>query len=78
MTLLEQLVRDKMFHHPLPWSIDYDWMVEVVDPMGRVVLKLQKDAEARELIAMATRISIEDAVFHAELEGMLGGSDSPV
>lgn len=71
MSLLEQLVRDKMHHHPLPWTIDYDWMVEVYDQGGRIVLKLQSVDQARQLIDMAIRISAEDAQFTMEFERMI-------
>jgi hypothetical protein len=74
MSLLEQLVRDKMFHHPLPWSIDYDWMVEVYDASGRIVLKVQKDVEAHQLVSIATTITAEDAEFTAEFERMIDGT----
>lgn len=74
MTLLEQLVRDKMFHHPLPWSIDYDWMVEVYDASGRIVLKVQRDTEARQLVSIAAAISTDDAAFTAEFERMINGA----
>lgn len=71
MTLLEELIRDKMHGHPLPWTIDYDWCVEVLDREGRLVLKLQRDVEARELIEMATRIAAERAEFEVEFERMI-------
>lgn len=76
MTLLEQLVRDKMDRYPFPWTIDYDWCVEVLDAGGRIVLKLQRDAEARQFIDMATRISAADAQFEIEFERMIADADT--
>lgn len=76
MTLLEQLVRDKMYHHPLPWTVEYDWCVEVWDSGSpeRIVLKLYSDHEARELIAMAERLDAESHAFHREFEDMIDAS----
>jgi hypothetical protein len=74
MTLLESLVRDKMYEHPLPWTLDYDWLVEVVDPTGRAVHKLMTRAAALELISIAERLAAEDAAFDVELQHELEGS----
>jgi hypothetical protein len=74
MTLLEQLVRDKIHQHPLPWTIDYDWCVEVIDSSGRVVSKLMHRDMAMQLIGMAERITAEDVAFSEEFERMISES----
>ncbi len=76
VTLLESLIRDKMYGHPLPWTIDYDWCVEVIDSNGRIVTKLMHRDMAMELINMAERISAEDAAFRAEFEGMVDAAEA--
>lgn len=71
MTLLENLIRDKISNHPLPWSIDYDWLVEVYDANGAIVMKLMDTAQARELIRNAERLAAEDAIANDEFEEMM-------
>ena len=78
VTLLESLVRDKIHGHPLPWTIDYDWCVEVVDSIGRIVHKFMDRSMAEDLISMANRISSEDAAFSAEFERMIDAAANEV
>lgn len=60
-----------MDHHPLPWTVEYDWCVEIYDTHHRLVIKLMSDADARELVSIAGRLSSELAAASIEIERML-------
>ena len=68
MTLLDTLISDLIYRHPMPWRIDYDWLVEVYDSNGGIVVKAASVAIARELIGHAERIKaeIDDAAMQIE------------
>jgi hypothetical protein len=75
LTLLEQLIRGKLAHHPLPWRVDYDWTVELYDSNGGLVIKLQTADQAQELIGLAEAYRAEDELFSAEFERMINESE---
>lgn len=68
-----RLVGHVMGGHPLPWTIDLDWTVEVVDALGGTVIKCMNTDEAAEIMALAVSIASDDAVAKAELESIIGG-----
>lgn len=69
--LLDSLIQNLIERHPLPWSIDYDWLVEVWDSNQRLVIKLMLDRDARDLVSHAERLAQESLEAHAEAERML-------
>lgn len=71
MTLLDALVSQLIDRHPLPWSIDYDWCVEVIDSRGACAIKLFSDSQAQELRAHAERLAGEAITASIEIERML-------
>lgn len=71
MTLLDHLVLNMLARHPLPWRIDYDWMVEVYDANDALVVKLHRDAMARDLISQAERLKNDSDEFALEFERMM-------
>lgn len=66
-----QLVSLKLAVHPLPWRIDYDWTVEVIDAKGNCVMKLMNDAEAKAFITFAEALAQENADAQAEVDQLL-------
>lgn len=71
MTLLDSLVTDLMWRHPTPWTIDYDWLIEVVDSRGKIVLKLSDISAARSLISISERLAAEKLADSAEIERLI-------
>lgn len=78
MTLLEHLVHDKLTDHPLPWSIDYDWLVEVWDSAEppKLVTKVHSDPLARELVSTAERLDREMRELREGIEAQLAEGDA--
>lgn len=74
MTLLESLVSELLYKHPLPWSIEHDWLVEVYDTHQKLVIKLMTDSDARELTNIAERLVIESASAAIEFEEMMNAN----
>ena len=71
MSLLGLLIQDKLDGHPLPWTIEYDWCVELYDAKENLVMKMRSDAMAREFIAHAERLKAESDAFEIEFERMM-------
>jgi hypothetical protein len=71
------LVHEILMRHPLPWRIEHDWTVEVLDAKDRCVAKLMSDVDAQAFIRFAQELSDEmtrqDAIIIKEL---LDGDDS--
>jgi len=65
------LVLDLIYKHPLPWRIDHDWTVEVLDAKDRVVAKLKTDADAMALIHFADQCATEMAQGAREVEELM-------
>lgn len=68
-----RLVGHVMSGHPLPWTIEIDWTVEVIDALGGVVIKCMNTDEANEIMASAVSIASADAAAQGELEKIVGG-----
>lgn len=74
--LENQLISQLIMDHPLPWSIEHDWTVEVRDAKGVIVIKLRTHDEANELIALAVARQEEFNRADAEIEKMLADGES--
>lgn len=71
MNLLDSLVGMMLDSHPTPWIIEYDWCVEVYDVNHDLVIKLESDSDAKELVSFAELLAIRRASSEAEIEMML-------
>lgn len=69
--LARHLVRPLIRRHPLPWRLDYDWTVEVLDAKDQIVIKLMTAELARELIEFANELAADDALGAAEVKKLL-------
>ncbi len=67
-TVLEELLRATIHRHPLPWRVEFDWTVEVIDAKGERFVCFQLAANAEALVAAATRIAAQDAADSAECD----------
>lgn len=65
------LVIDIIYKHPLPWRIDHDWTVEVLDAKGRCVTKLKTQADAEAFIHFADQCATEMAQGQRELDELM-------
>jgi hypothetical protein len=70
-TFVDVLVRRLLSSHPLPWRIEHDWTVEVIDANNRVVEKFMNDAMANDLIAAAVVVHANDEKGRAEVDALL-------
>jgi hypothetical protein len=75
MDLLEHFVREKLSTHPLPWSVEYDWCVEVYDANHGLVTKLMYSEDVSGLVSLAERLGAEAHAAEIEIEKMLSGED---
>lgn len=75
--LLNRLIFDKLLNHPLPWTPEQDWTIEVTDAKGRIVLKCINYAEANELIDLATQLDKELRDTRAEMEAEIMRESEP-
>lgn len=66
-TLVQRLIAK----HPLPWRIDHDWTVEVLDAKGNCVIKLKSQADAEGLIHFADQVATEMAQGAREVEELM-------
>lgn len=56
---IDRLVEQLIERHPLPWTIDLDWTVEMHDARGVCFLKFRTQAAADALIEHATRLDAD-------------------
>ncbi len=73
--VIDQLIANKIDRHPLPWSIDHDWTVEVLDARGHCVMKLMTQDEAEALITYASALATRLAKGKAEVDKRLEETD---
>lgn len=66
--VIKTLVRRLIAKHPLPWTIEHDWTVEVHDAKKQCVMQLQTNADATELIEYAAALVIADKKAEEECD----------
>lgn len=76
--LVRELVRPLIDRHPLPWRIDHDWTVEVVDANGECVTKLVSRDMAERFIAIAIEVSVRNAEIKVDVEALMLVNESDV
>lgn len=69
-----RLMRHLMTPHPLPWRLELDWTVEIIDSAGAIVIKCMHVDEALEIIALAKFLAAGDNATREEFERLLTGS----
>lgn len=75
--LVNEFLDEKLKEHPLPWSIEHDWSVEIHDAKGGTVTKCmyredgQKAAEA--IIELAQVRAEFNAHIATEIDSVLSG-----
>lgn len=75
LRIQKQFVGRILHMYPLPWKIDHDWTVVVLDANGRCVMKLQTDEEAHAFIAFAEALAKEMVENQKVIEDLLKGID---
>jgi hypothetical protein len=76
--VFEGLLAATIAKHPLPWRIEDDWLVEVIDAKGVRVVCYQLHANAAALVAAATQWGIEDAAAAIECDRMIAELEAEV
>lgn len=74
-SLTQQLVRELLSTHPLPWRCEADWTVEVTDANNQIVIKLFRLDDANELITFAAKLSALDRDERARINKFFGEPD---
>ena len=74
-TVFAALINDKLLYHPRPWSIEYDWLVEIIDANGKTVAKMRTDVEANRLIEIAAVFDKESFEFETEFDDLMQVND---
>jgi hypothetical protein len=71
--LQDQLIWSIILNHPLPWRIEQDWTVEVIDFKGNIVAKFMTFSAAEEIIEIAIKNYAEHLKILTELETLNTG-----
>jgi hypothetical protein len=58
--LQERVARYLLDRHPLPWTTEADWTLEVYDARRQLVIKLMNNDEFEELYGFVTKVAKED------------------
>jgi len=66
-----RLVRHLMIGHPLPWSLEFDWTVEITDANNAIVIKCMHVDEALEIVGLAKFLTVDDNAAREEFEHLL-------
>ena len=66
------LVSEFLLKHPLPWHIEQDWTLEVIDSNGNIVIKCMSYADAQAIVDEAIRLDDEKIAFETTFEGEFG------
>jgi hypothetical protein len=57
--LLSRMILNAITNHPLPWTVEEDWTMEVTDASGHIVVKCQSAEEASAIINLAQELNEE-------------------
>jgi hypothetical protein len=70
-------IRSHLDGHPLPWRVERDWMYEVLDAAGALVVKCETPEMAEDIVAEAVRLSAERAAAAIEIDKLVGPIGGP-
>ena len=67
------LLSHQLFTHPLPWTIEEDWTLEVIASDRVIIAKCRTQYEAEEIIEAAQ--SIKEKLNNTDVEKLLNPAD---
>jgi hypothetical protein len=69
--LLSYFINNLISKHPLPWTIDHDWVCDVYDAKGCIIMGCRYTSQAETLITLANKIAEENKQIAVMIEELL-------
>lgn len=71
ISVQERWLDSLLAEHPLPWTLDRDWSVEVLDAKGACVITLMSWGDGCALLERAKERAAENAAGEAEFRKLM-------